>query len=85
MSDNKQLLAHFDWAASPLGPRSLWPVGMNAVITAVMDSDFPICTVWGDGFIQIYNAGYNSIYAWSTTTTPSSSRWPASSAMKAPG
>ena len=32
MSDNKQLLAQFDWAASPLGPRSLWPVGMNAVV-----------------------------------------------------
>ena len=35
---------------------------MTAVITAIMDSEFPICTTWGDEFIQIYNSGYNAIY-----------------------
>lgn len=62
MSNNKQLLTRIDWSQTSLGPRALWPVSMNAVITAIMDSEFPICTAWGDEYIQIYNEAYNAIY-----------------------
>lgn len=35
---------------------------MNAILDMMMASDFPMCSVWGDQRIQIYNAAYNPIY-----------------------
>lgn len=59
---NDKLLREFDWAQSPLGARSTWSAEMNAAIGMIMASGFPMCTVWGDQRIQIYNDAYNSIY-----------------------
>lgn len=35
---------------------------MNAILSMMMASHFPMCSVWGDQHIQIYNAAYNPIY-----------------------
>lgn len=59
---NLALWRAFDWGRTPLGPADSWPAGMRAVVEAVLCSGFPICTVWGDEQIQIYNDGYNEIF-----------------------
>jgi PAS domain S-box-containing protein len=59
---NELRLQGFDWAKSPLGEQSAWPVEMKAAISIMMASGFPMCTVWGDRRIQIYNDAYNEIY-----------------------
>lgn len=59
---NKKLLDGFDWASSALGARDAWPAEMKAVVSAIMNSGFPICTAWGPHYVQIYNTAYNDIY-----------------------
>lgn len=58
-------LAHFEnfpWHETSLGPVEDWPPEMRGVIQAIMASDFPVCTGWGEDTIQIYNDGYNTIF-----------------------
>lgn len=59
---NQRQLQEFDWAKSAFGDRSTWPLEMTAALSLMMTSEFPMCTVWGDQHIQIYNDAYNQIY-----------------------
>lgn len=61
-SANRELLDTFPWHETPLGPQSDWPVEMRSIVQAIMATDFPVCTGWGDDVIQIYNDAYNQIF-----------------------
>jgi PAS domain S-box-containing protein len=39
-----------------------WPDEMRGVVSAALHSAFPICTGWGDEYLQIYNDAYNAIF-----------------------
>ncbi|OWY07363.1 hypothetical protein B6V74_18280 [Thioclava sp. F42-5] len=59
---NLALLETHPWHETSLGPVEDWPPEMRGVIAAIMASDFPVCTGWGDDTIQIYNDAYNAIF-----------------------
>ncbi|WP_161350325.1 PAS domain S-box protein [Maritimibacter harenae] len=59
---NRTLLEEFPWHITCLGRMGDWPVEMRAVIDAIMATDYPICTGWGEETIQIYNDAYNDIF-----------------------
>jgi len=59
---NLALLETFPWQETSLGPYEGWPVEMRSVVRAIMASDFPVCTGWGEDTIQIYNDAYNTIF-----------------------
>jgi PAS domain S-box-containing protein len=61
-SANRRLLSEHPWELTELGPAEHWPAEMRAVVETVLSSAFPICTVWGQAALQIYNDGYNEIY-----------------------
>ncbi|WP_290886921.1 ATP-binding protein [Arenimonas sp.] len=62
MSPNHRLLESINWSGTPLGDRSEWPASMHQVIDVAMHSGFPVCTIWGEDGIQIYNDAYNDIF-----------------------
>lgn len=59
---NLKLFEEFPWHETSLGREEDWPVEMRSVVQAIMASDFPVCTGWGDEIIQIYNDAYNTIF-----------------------
>ncbi len=59
---NLALLENFPWHETSLGPVEDWPAEMRGVIQAIMASDFPVCTGWGEDTVQIYNDAYNTIF-----------------------
>lgn len=48
----------FDWSATPLGPRSDWPVALRITSDLILRSDFPKCLCWGPEMITIYNDAF---------------------------
>ncbi|WP_216329839.1 GAF domain-containing protein [Deinococcus aestuarii] len=54
----RALVAAFDWAKTPLGPRDTWPQSLRTVVDLVLSSPLSISILWGDDLIQIYNDGY---------------------------
>jgi PAS domain S-box-containing protein len=58
-SPTLNLLNHFDWAATSVGPIAHWPESMRSAVRAMMLSDVPMVILAGeeDG-ILIYNDGY---------------------------
>lgn len=60
-SSNRKLLDSFPWHETPLGSATGWPPEMRSVIQTMMASDFPLCTVWGEEVIQIYNDGFSPL------------------------
>ncbi|ABS65090.1 PAS/PAC sensor hybrid histidine kinase [Parvibaculum lavamentivorans DS-1] len=61
-SEASDIIASFDWAATPLGPMSSWPSSLKATIGLILRSPVPIVTLWGGDGIMIYNDAY-SIFA----------------------
>jgi signal transduction histidine kinase/DNA-binding response OmpR family regulator/PAS domain-containing protein len=51
-------LRQFDWAASPLGPVSQWPMELRAAVRTVLASKMPMLIWWGPHLIQLYNDAY---------------------------
>jgi signal transduction histidine kinase len=48
----------FDWASTPLGPRSGWPSELQVIVDACLSSPVPMIVLWGEQLIQIYNSAY---------------------------
>src|SRR6478752_10601044 len=48
----------FDWAATPLGPPSSWPVALRTAVGIVLNSNHPMFIWWGSDLIQFYNDAY---------------------------
>ena len=54
-----EIIASFDWAATPLGPIESWPASLKSTIALILRSPVPIVTLWGVDGIMIYNDGYS--------------------------
>jgi signal transduction histidine kinase/PAS domain-containing protein/ActR/RegA family two-component response regulator len=55
-----EIIASFDWAATPLGPIESWPASLKNTIALILRTPVPIVTLWGDDGIMIYNDGYST-------------------------
>ncbi len=55
-----EIIASFDWAATPLGPIENWPASLKNTIALILRSPVPIVTLWGEDGIMIYNDGYST-------------------------
>ncbi len=53
------IIARFDWAATPLGPIETWPMSLKSSIALILGSPVPIVTLWGEDGIMIYNDAYS--------------------------
>ena len=53
-----RMIANFDWAATPIGPRSDWPASQRAVVSLILQAPLPIVTLWGSEGVMIYNDAY---------------------------
>ncbi|TWB58593.1 PAS/PAC sensor hybrid histidine kinase [Nitrospirillum viridazoti] len=56
------LIAAYDWAATPLGPLDRWPQTLRTTVALILRSPVPIVTLWGPDGIMIYNDAY-SVFA----------------------
>jgi signal transduction histidine kinase/PAS domain-containing protein len=55
-----EIIAGFEWAATPLGPIESWPASLKSMIALILRSPVPIVTLWGEDGIMIYNDGYSA-------------------------
>ncbi len=56
------IIAGFDWPATPLGPIEGWPTSVKTTIGLILRSPVPIVTLWGEQGTMIYNDAY-SVFA----------------------
>uniref|UniRef100_UPI002FCAC4C6 PAS domain-containing protein n=1 Tax=Aromatoleum sp. TaxID=2307007 RepID=UPI002FCAC4C6 len=50
-----------DWAQTPLGPMSGWPVSLKTAAALVFGSCFPMALLWGPELVRIYNDAYRPL------------------------
>ncbi|MBV1692428.1 PAS domain-containing protein [Novosphingobium sp. G106] len=50
-----------DWASTPLGPITDWPIELKANVQTVLSSPVPMVVIWGADGILIYNDGYAQV------------------------
>jgi PAS domain S-box-containing protein len=55
-----EIIASFDWAATPLGSIETWPTSRKSAIALILRSPVPIVTLWGEDGIMIYNDAYSA-------------------------
>jgi hypothetical protein len=60
-SEMGRRISTFDWAATPLGHPSTWPMPLRNAVTTCLSSRFPILLLWGPDLIKIYNDGYGEM------------------------
>ncbi|AWH86451.1 hypothetical protein HYN59_15640 [Flavobacterium album] len=53
-----ELTRSFDWASTPVGPVSQWPVSLRNTVGMILSSKFPMFLFWGSEHIQFYNDAY---------------------------
>jgi anti-sigma regulatory factor (Ser/Thr protein kinase) len=51
----------FDWAQTPLGPRSQWPASLRVMVGVALRTRFPMLVFWGRDLVQIYNDAFAPI------------------------
>jgi PAS domain S-box-containing protein len=56
-----QLVRHYDWASTPLGPLHRWSAELVSVVNLILASPTPARLFWGPDLTLIYNDGYRSI------------------------
>src|ERR1700761_1786567 len=56
------IIARFNWSATPLGPIETWPGSLKSSIALILRSPVPIVLLWGEDGIMIYNDAY-SVFA----------------------
>src|SRR5688572_29226680 len=49
------LIRHFDWSKTSLGPIETWPVSLRITVYNVLHCGFPMFLFWGDEFLCFYN------------------------------
>lgn len=52
------LIDQFDWATTPLGPKSGWSQALLTSYNITMETGFAACATWGPEKTLIYNASY---------------------------
>ncbi len=48
----------FNWAQTPVGPLSAWPLNLRVAVELCLNSRFPMFVWWGADLINIYNDAY---------------------------
>jgi hypothetical protein len=48
-------VAAYDWARTPLGPRSEWPPHLRSAVDICLNTRVPLMLAWGPDAIQVYN------------------------------
>lgn len=56
--DLHELFSQQDWDQTALGPRADWSAALQISITTMLASLHPMCLIWGDERILLYNDGY---------------------------
>jgi two-component sensor histidine kinase len=56
-----QAVRAFDWASTPLGPVSGWPVELRTAAGLVLESGFPKALMWGPSLTTLYNDAFRPI------------------------
>ena len=62
LGEAADLIAAFDWAATPLGPIGAWPASLTAIVSFLVRSPVALVLLWGEDGVMIYNDAY-SIFA----------------------
>jgi PAS domain S-box-containing protein len=52
------LVANFDWSATPLGPASQWPTSLKTTVRILLTSRFSMWMAWGPELTILYNDSY---------------------------
>jgi PAS domain S-box-containing protein len=52
------LIRHYDWSTSPLGPVADWPVALRTLVSVMLGSQQPMHLVWGPSYTLLYNDAY---------------------------
>jgi PAS domain S-box-containing protein len=52
------VLARWDWAATPVGDPSTWPLALRTVVRLMLTSRFPMWAGWGPELMFFYNDAY---------------------------
>lgn len=55
------LMRSHDWATSPLGDPSTWPVSLTTTVGLMMSSAYPMFVAWGPELAFLYNDAYRPI------------------------
>ena len=55
------LIRTMDWSDTSLGPVTGWPQSLRTTVSICLASDLPICVIWGQGLVQLYNDAYRVI------------------------
>ena len=59
--DLDQLIRAHDWAATPLGPITDWPLSLRTAVDICVASRFPMVIFWGHEFRLLYNDAYRPV------------------------
>jgi len=62
-AEMRKLIHEHDWAGTPLGPMSEWPVLLKNSVELILPNRFASIILWGPELIQIYNDAYRQIMA----------------------
>jgi len=54
-----RLLRAHDWAATDLGPPSVWPAGLRAAVQTMLTTRHPVFIFWGSQHLCFYNDAYS--------------------------
>lgn len=54
-------IEQLDWSATPLGPRTQWPVELTTALNLCLDSRFPILLWCGPECVMLYNDAYRPL------------------------
>ncbi|MDF5708461.1 MAG: ATP-binding protein [Nostoc sp. S4] len=60
-SEMGKLMRRKDWSQTPLGPVESWSQSLRTAVSICLSSTFPLCLLWGQELIQLYNDGYRPI------------------------
>lgn len=55
------LLRDVDWASTPLGPPDGWSPALRSLVALVLRAPVPMCLLWGDELVQLYNDAYAAV------------------------
>ncbi|MGI2905108.1 GAF domain-containing sensor histidine kinase [Tolypothrix sp. VBCCA 56010] len=56
-----ELMRSLDWSQTPLGPVESWSQSLRTAVSICLSSNFPLCLLWGQEIIQLYNDSYRPI------------------------
>jgi signal transduction histidine kinase/ActR/RegA family two-component response regulator len=53
-----EVLRSTDWATNPLGPVASWPISLQTMVRAMLNTRQPTCLFWGPSLVSLHNDGF---------------------------